>query len=161
LEDSGGIEMDKKGKEEILIAERDFDSIFSYDAGTIRSRFLTEVRDNRRIMGIRCPDCNIVYVPPRSICLKCFGNLSEFVEVGQEGVLTTYTVVYRAEPFYPVEPPFIYGIIQLEGADTGLVHFVGEVDLDKVRVGMRVKAVYKEERVGSILDIKYFKPVAD
>ncbi len=152
--------MVKDAKEEILIGERNFDSIFSYDAGAIRSRFLTEIRDNQKIMGIRCPDCNLVYVPPRSVCLKCFGNLSDFVEVGQTGTLTTYSIVYRSEPFYPVEPPFIYGIIQLDGADTGLVHLIGEVDLQKVRVGMRVKAVFKEERAGSILDIKHFKPIA-
>jgi len=151
--------MVKKAKEEILIGERNFDSIFSYDAGTIRSRFLTEIRDNQKIMGMRCPHCNLVYVPPRSVCLKCFGNLSDFVEVGQAGKLTTYSIVYRSEPFYPVEPTFVYGIIQLDGADTGLVHFINEVDLQKVRIGMRVKAVFKEERVGSILDIKYFKPI--
>jgi uncharacterized OB-fold protein len=150
--------MVKKAKEEILVGERDFDSIFSYDAGAIRSRFLTEIRDNQKIMGIRCPDCHRVYVPPRSVCLKCFANLSDFVEVAQTGTLTTYSIVYRSEPFYPVEPPFIYGIIQLDGADTGLVHLIGEVDPEKVRVGMRVKAVFKEERVGSILDIKYFRP---
>ena len=153
--------MAKDAKEEILIGERNFDSIFSYDAGAIRSRFLTEIRDNRKIVGIRCTECNRVYVPPRAVCLKCFGNLSDYVEVGQEGTLTTYSIVYRSEPFYPVEPPFVYGIIQLDGADTGLVHFINEVDLQKVRVGMRVKAVFKEERVGSILDIKYFKPIDD
>jgi uncharacterized OB-fold protein len=151
--------MAKKEKEEILIAERSFDSIFQYDAGEIRSRFLTEIRDNQKLVGIKCPDCNIVYVPPRAICLKCFGNLSDFVEVGQEGTLTTYSVVNRSEPFYPVKPPFIYGIIQLDGADTGFVHMIGEVDPKDIKVGMRVKAVYKKERVGSVLDIKYFKPI--
>lgn len=151
--------MAKKAKEEILYGERDFDSIFSYDAGAIRSRFLTELRDNKRIMGIRCPDCNRVYVPVRSICNNCFANLSEFVEVAPTGTLTTYSIVYRSEPYCPVDAPFVYGIIQLDGADTGLVHFINEVDLQKVRVGMRVRAVYKKERAGSILDIKYFKPI--
>jgi len=28
-----------------------------------------------------------------------------------------------------------------------------------LRIGMRVQAVFKEERAGSILDIKYFKPL--
>ncbi|MFH1646502.1 MAG: Zn-ribbon domain-containing OB-fold protein [Chloroflexota bacterium] len=150
--------MAKKTKEEILVGERNFDSIFNYDAGAVRSRFLTEIRDNRKLTGIRCPQCNLVYVPPRSVCLKCFANLSDFVEVGQTGTLTTYSIVYRSEPFCPVEAPFVYGIVRLDGADTGLVHFISEVDLQKVHTGMRVKAVYKEERVGSILDIKYFKP---
>lgn len=41
----------------------------------------------------------------------------------------------------------------------GLVHLLGEVDLEQLRIGMRLQAVFKEERVGSILDIKYFKPL--
>ena len=49
--------MVKKVKEEILVGVRNFDSIFSYDAGAIRSRFLTEIRDNQKIVGIKCLDC--------------------------------------------------------------------------------------------------------
>ena len=153
--------MVEKSKEEILTGERNFDSIFSYDAGATRSKFLTEIRDNARITGTRCPNCNRVYVPARSICLKCFANLSDFVEVANTGTLTTYSIVHASQPYYPSEPPFIYGVIQLDGADTGLVHLIGEVAPQEVRIGMRVRAVFKEERTGSILDIKYFKPVGD
>ena len=151
--------MARKSKEEILIAERHFDSIFSYDAGTIRSKFLTELRDNQRIMGIRCPDCNRVYVPARSTCLKCFASLTDFVPVADTGTVTTYSIVNSPQPYYPSEPPFIYGVIQLDGADTGLVHLIGEVDPQKVTIGMRVRAVFNEKRIGSIFDIKYFKPI--
>jgi uncharacterized OB-fold protein len=39
---------------------------------------------------------------------------------------------------------------------------LGEVDPEKLKVGTKVKAVFKvkKERQGSILDIKYFKPLA-
>jgi uncharacterized protein len=151
--------MEEKIKEEILIKERYFDSIFSYDAGATRSRFLTELRDHQKILGIKCPGCHQVYVPPRAVCYKCFCDMSDFVEVAPTGTLTTFSIVYRAEPFYPVEPPFIYGIVKLDGADTGMAHFINEVDLQEVSEGMRVQAVFKKERIGSILDIKYFKPL--
>jgi uncharacterized OB-fold protein len=146
--------------EEILSGVRHFDSIFTYDAGATRSKFLTELRDHRKILGIRCPQCQQVYAPPRTTCTKCFVNMTEFVELAPTGTLTTYTIVYRPQPFYPLEPPFVYGIIKLDGADTGLVHFINEVDLQKVKTGMRVQAVFKKERTGSILDIQYFKPLA-
>lgn len=149
----------RQAREEILHADRDFDSIFSYTAGTIRSRFLTEIRDNKKIVGTKCPDCNMVWAPARSICMKCFANLKEFVEVGNTGKVTTYSVINTFQKFYPLKPPFIIGIIQLDGADTGLVHFLGDVDPEDVRIGMRVQAVFSEERIGSILDIKHFKPV--
>ncbi len=151
----------KAAEEEILVAERNFDSIFSYTAGTVRSRFLTEIRDNKKIVGTKCPHCDTVWVPARSTCVKCFASLREFVEVGHTGTVTTHTLINTFREFYPLRPPFIFGIIQLDGADTGLVHLIGEVNPEKVKIGMRVKAVFKEERIGSILDIKYFKPIGD
>ncbi len=162
--------MPGKTKEEVLVGERGFDSIFSYDAGAVRSRFLTELRDNRKIVGTRCPNCNKVYVPARSTCLKCFTNLTDFVEVGTTGTLLTYTFIKTPQPYYPFGAPSngaeensnyprcIYGIIQLDGADTGFVHLIRAADRQKVRIGMRLKAVFKKERQGSVLDIEYFVP---
>ena len=131
----------------------------SYSAGAVGSRFLTGLRDKRKIMGTRCPTCNRVYVPARSICGDCFGQLDEWVEVSDKGTLLTYTVVHQSNPVQPAELPIIYGIIQLDGADTGLVHMLGEVDHEQLRIGMRVQAVFGEERQASILDIRYFRPL--
>ena len=131
----------------------------SYSAGAVGSRFLIELRDKKRIMGTRCPACNRVYVPARSICKDCFGQLDEWVEVSDKGTVLTYSIEYEPKPIQPVDPPIIYGIIQLDGADTGLVHMLGEVDPEQLRVGMRVQAVFSDERVASITDIKYFKPL--
>jgi uncharacterized OB-fold protein len=149
----------RKG-EEVLISERNFDSIFSYTAGRTRSKFLTELRDHKKIIGSRCPNCGLVWVPPRATCVKCFASLNEFPEVGKTGVLKTYSSVNNFQPFYPAKPPFIIGVIQLDGADNGLVHLLGEVETKDLKTGLRVEAVFKEERTGSILDIKYFKPTA-
>lgn len=133
----------------------------TYSAGAVGSRFLIELRDNKRIMGTRCPKCNLVYVPARSVCRDCFGQLSEWVEVSQQGTLLTHAVARQPTLVQPVTPPITYGIIQLDGADTGFVHMLGEVDPQQLKVGMRVKAVFKtkKQRVASILDIKYFKPL--
>ncbi len=131
-----------------------------YSAGAVGSRFLIEIRDKKRITGTRCPTCNRVYVPARSICKDCFGQLDEWVEVSDKGTVLTYTVCNQPNPVQPVETPLVYGIIQLDGADTGLVHMLGEVNPEQLRIGMRVQAVFKEQREASILDIKYFKPLA-
>jgi uncharacterized OB-fold protein len=132
----------------------------TYSAGAVGSRFLIELRDNKRIMGIRCPTCNRVYVPARSACKDCFAQLNEWVEVSNKGTLLTYTVCHQPNRVQPAEPPLVYGIIQLDGADTGFVHMMGEVEPEQLRIGMRVQAVFKEKREASILDIKYFKPLA-
>ncbi len=151
--------MTNQPKEEILIAERDFDTIFSYDAGATRSKFLIALRDEQKILGTRCPTCHKVYVPAQTTCLTCFSNMSEFVEVGNEGTLVTYTTVNVSQPYYPAAAPFVYGIIKLDKADTGLVHLIGGIAPEKIQVGMRLKAVFSEQRTGHIKDIQYFKPV--
>jgi hypothetical protein len=132
----------------------------NYSAGAVGSRFLIELRDNKRIMGIRCPTCNRVYVPARSVCKDCFAQLNEWVEVSDKGTLLTYTVCQQPNRVQPMATPIVYGVIQLDGADTGFVHMLGEVDPEQLRIGMRVQAVFKEKREASILDIKYFKPLA-
>ena len=131
----------------------------TYTAGATGSRFLIELRDNKKIMGTRCITCDLVYVPARSVCKHCFAPLDKWVEVRDRGTLQTYTVAGQANGVQPVDPPIIYGIIQLDGASTGLVHMLSEVDFEKLVVGMRVRAVFREKRVGSILDIKSFAPL--
>ena len=145
-------------REEFFVDPGKMEIPYLYHAGALGSRFLIELRDNKSIMGVRCPVCNRVYVPPKSTCIRCFSKLDEWVEVSNKGTLTTYAVVYQPEPLHPVEPPFIYGIVQLDGADTGIVHFI-EADIEKVRVGMRVQAAFKDSGEGRITDIRCFRPL--
>lgn len=127
--------------------------------GAFLSHFFSELRDNKRILGVRCPACGIVYMPPRSTCGRCFSQLSEWVELKDEGTVESFTVVHKPLPIYPRPTPLIYALIKLDGADTPFVHLLGEVEPDGVTFGMRVKAVFEERRSGGILDIKYFKPI--
>jgi len=130
-----------------------------HSAGAVGSRFLIGLRDRKKIMGTRCSGCNRVYVPARSICGDCYQQLTDWVQVSDKGTVLTYSVRHEDNGVQPVETPVVYGIVQLDGADTGFVHMMGEVELEELRIGMRVKAVFREERTASILDIKYFKPL--
>lgn len=133
---------------------------YTWAAGEIASKFLISLRDEKRIYGIRCPNCRMVFVPPKKLCHRCFVPMEEWVEVSDEGVLDSFTIVHYSEPaIHPTEAPFAYGIIRLKGADTGIVHLIGEANLLQLEEGMKVKAVFKEKREGNYLDIKYFKPV--
>lgn len=133
---------------------------YTWAAGEVASKFLIGLRDERKIYGLRCSKCGTVFVPPKKLCTRCFIPMSEWKEVSDEGVLETFTIVHYGEPsIHPVKPPFAYGIIRLGGADTGLVHLIGEADLPSLKEGMKMKAVFREERRGSYLDIKYFKPI--
>ena len=143
---------------EKMVLEGKVDLPFSYSAGRTASRFFTELRDKRRIMGKRCQKCNRVIVPAQLFCKKCFTETEEWVEVGPEGILITFTVVYRKENHHPKEAPLAYGIVQLDGADTSLVHLLAETDVAQLKAGIRVRAVFSKKRIGHILDIKHFEP---
>lgn len=144
---------------ERMVLQGKIDLPFSYSAGKTASRFFVELRDRQRIMGKRCPQCQKVIVPPQLFCKECFVETDEWVEVGPEGTLVTFTVVYHRENHHPKEAPLAYGIIKLDGADTSIVHFLSETEVTKLEHGMRVRAVFSEERKGHILDIECFRPV--
>jgi uncharacterized OB-fold protein len=148
-----------KDMEALISNERPRIWRYTYAAGPVRSRFLSELRDHKRIMGVKCHSCSRVYVPAKPTCPVCLSELHDWVKVGNSGTILTYTVVAQPFPNHTMATPFMYGIIQLDGADTGLTHFLGEVDPEGLKIGMRVEAVFQEAREGSILDIKYFKPL--
>lgn len=133
-----------------------------YTAGIAGERFLREVKDNARIVGTRCNECDLTYVPATMFCERCFAELDEWVEVPSRGTVFTYTVLHRDLDDEPLESPQVLAYVRLDDSDGGLVHFLGEVDPAAVFIGMPVQAVYKEagERKGSVLDISYFRPLS-
>jgi len=132
---------------------------YQWWVGETGSHFFVTLRDDKKLLGTYCPKCDLVFIPPRKACGRCFSQDMEWRELGQEGTLVTYTIPRENEALRPLDIPYAYGIIKLDGADTGLTHLLAEFDEDKLKSGMRVKAVFKEDRQGNILDIHYFKPV--
>jgi uncharacterized OB-fold protein len=137
---------------------------YQWALGPTNSRFFDAFQE-KRIMGTRCAQCERVLVPARSFCSRCFLDVNEWVQVMDEGTLRTWVLINFPYADQPKEPPYIIGVIDLEGADTSFTHFVGGLDsyeiddLQKtVRIGMRVKALWSEKREGNIFDIAYFKP---
>ena len=132
---------------------------YTYFVGRTATRFYAELRDHKKIWGISCERCQVTYMPPRNTCPRCFSRIEGWKEVGPEGVLETWTVTEYPLKVHPVKEPILYGIIRLDGADTGLVHRMGEVTPEGLKTGMRVTPVFREKREGNILDIQYFWPV--
>lgn len=136
---------------------------FEYALGENATRFFQELKDHGRIMGVRCPACRRVYLPPRPVCGICFEPTNEWVQVSDEGVLVGATVIRLpfVDPMTGKQRPVPYGmgIIRLDGAATGIFHFVDEIDETKLRVGRRVKANIRPEREGNQQDIISFRLV--
>jgi len=133
---------------------------YTWSVGEVGTRFFVELRDHQKIFGTRCPACKKVLVPARKLCGQCFRQTDEWVEVGNQGIVQSFTVVRYPSAVQPLKPPFGYGIIRLDGADTGMAHLLSGSDPAKWRIGMRAQAVFKEKRTGNILDIVYFQPIS-
>jgi uncharacterized OB-fold protein len=139
---------------------------YEWSIGLYGSRFFQEIMQNRRFIGIKCNGCGKVFVPPRRVCGPCFRELSELAPLSDTGVITAFSVVNY--PF--IDPntglqrpiPYTYGYIQLDGADNIFSHIINETDLSRIRVGMKVRAVFKEKDAmeGNIQDIRHFEIVS-
>ncbi len=133
---------------------------YQYFAGLTGSRFLISLRDQKKIKGLKCNKCNKIFVPPRSTCEICFEEISgNWVDLKNSGTVTGFTIIRYEEPHQPVKPPYILALIKLDGADTPLTHIVKGVPLSKMKVGMKVKAMFAKKSTSSIMDIDHFRPV--
>ena len=134
---------------------------YSWWAGDTASKFFISLRDDKKIIATRCSKCRKVFIPPRKVCPTCFKENAEWVDVSDEGRLVSFSVARRQLASIPKDKkvPVIWGLIKLDGADTAMLHYLGEVNPGEVVIGMRVKSVFAESRTGGIRDISHFKPV--
>jgi hypothetical protein len=130
-----------------------------YTAGLGGERFLRALKDEGRIMGSRCPHCEVTYVPGRAFCERCLRPIGEWTDVGLVGDVQTFTLLFENVDGSRRADPAAVGFVAL--GDGGIVHYLGDVKPEDVYIGMPVEAVLRPpaERDGSILDIAYFRPV--
>jgi uncharacterized OB-fold protein len=136
---------------------------YRYFAGETASRFFAELRE-RRIVGRRCPKCERVLVPARAYCDQCFVDTTDWVTVGNEGVVETFTILTASFPGMP-EPPLAIAYVTLVGAATALLSFVDGLDLAdiegtaKTLLGQpRVEVVFADEPHGRMTDFHFRLP---
>lgn len=101
-----------------------------------------------RIIGHKCPDCGKVYTPPRGFCpLDVVETTSDHeVDVQDKGTLTAFTIVTPVQYYGQKErEAYVQASILLDGADTPIGQARIDLPHDKIRAGMRVKAVWKAE----------------
>ena len=80
--------------------------------------------------------------------------LTEMVEVGQTGEVTTWTWVQDPRDQSPWDSPHALAMILLDGADTPFLHAVLVEDAAHMKTGMRVSIKWKQETEGHIQDIE-------
>ena len=141
---------------EPLSAPLDLQFDYTRSVGPIIGRFLGALRE-RRVVGVRGSDGR-VHVPPVEYDPATADQLSEFVEVAAGGTVRTWSWVSAPGPEHPLAEPFAFALIQLDGADTSILHAVSVPDAASISTGMRVRIRWAEKPGGSIHDIACFEP---
>jgi uncharacterized protein len=135
---------------------------YLYAASPEESAFYRGLNEGR-ILGQRCPTCQKVYVPPRSACPADGTPTAEEVELSQTGTITTFCIVNVPFLGQKITPPYVSAYVLLDGADIAVLHLILGVPAEEVRMGMRVRAVWKprEEWTYSLENIDHFEPTGD
>lgn len=108
-----------------------------------------------RLEGTRGSDGR-VYFPPAEFDPLTGERLSQWVELADTGSVTTWTWQAEPEQGQPLDRPFAWALITLDGADVPILHAVDAGDIGKIATGSRVKVRWTEDRTGGINDIACF-----
>lgn len=141
---------------DVLSAPHILEYPYTRSVGDVIGRFLTGLKD-RRIEGIRARDGSVL-VPPTEYDPVTSEPLSEFVEVKAAGVVVTWAWVYAPRRNHPLQRPFAWALVRLDGADTSILHAVDAGDENRMATGMRVRVRWRAETEGEIQDIECFEP---
>jgi len=111
--------------------------------------------NEEKIMGSKCKKCGALALPPRPICVSCFGSEMEWVQFKGTGKLAAFTSIVVAPPYMAKEGfgrnnPYVVGVVELaEGVKT-VARIVG-FDAKKpelIKVGTPLKAEFIEKGEG-------------
>jgi uncharacterized OB-fold protein len=146
------------GEPDVLTAPNTIEYPFSRTTGPVIGAFFTSLREGF-VVGVRGTDGRVI-VPPQEYDPVTADDLTEIVEVGDAGEVTTWAWVTEPSLDQPLDRPFAWALIKLDGADTALLHAVDAPGMDAMRTGMRVRARWRDaaEREGHINDIVCFEP---
>ncbi len=140
-----------------------FTAGFNWSTGFLMQRFIEELA-NRKILGVKCPDCGYTYVPPRSRCGKCYAKIEEgnLITLSGKGTLVGYTTAYVELDgngnFGDLKEPGIIGAIRLENADSTIFMPLEGIKPQDAYEGLKVEVQWREETKGELADIRSFKP---
>lgn len=136
-----------------LTAPHQLSYTYKRSLGPVLSRFFTALRD-RKILGTRRADGSVL-VPAREYDPDTAASLEELVEVSDQGTVTSWAWVARPRSAQPLDHPFAYALVKLDGADTPLLHVVDAGSEERMSTGMRVRARWADQTMGTMTDLVF------
>jgi len=126
--------------------------------GPVIGGFALALRD-RRIVGVRTRGGDVLVPPTEHDPRTGESVVDGFVDVGPAGEVVTWTWVGEPTVRHPLDRPFAFALIRLDGASTALAHAVDAGSIDAMRTGMRVEPRWRAgEPTGRITDLECFVP---
>ena len=99
---------------------------------------------SKRILGNRSPVDGAVFVPPRGVDPRNGVVADEMVDLVDTGHVGSFCITHLPIPGRKDLPvPYVSAWIHLDGADIGFLGLVAGCAAADVRIGMRVRAVWK------------------
>lgn len=118
---------------------------YTYTPGRALSRYLRAIAE-KRILGERCDVTGQVFVPPRGVSPLAGAPTSEVVELADTGYVESFNITRVPIERRPdLKPPYCSAWIVLDGASVGCLGLVINIAPEEVRIGMRVRAVWKPD----------------
>jgi uncharacterized protein len=140
----------------VLSAPYTLQYTYQRSTGPVIGRFLGGLKAGR-LTGVKTAGGKVL-VPPLEYDPETGEATGDEVEVGPGGVVTTWSWVVQPRRFQPLDRPFAWALIKLDGADTAMLHAVDAGTPEAMKTGMRVTVRWRAERTGSIRDIECFVP---
>ena len=132
---------------------------YTRSTGPVLGRFFTGLRDGV-VVGGRTASGQVL-VPPPEYDPDTHEQVTEFVELSPTGTVTSWAWCPEPVAGQPLDRPFAWVQVKLDGADGTLLHALDIESPDDVETGMRVRVRWAEERTGVITDIQCFETVPE
>ena len=143
--------------EQVLSAPHVMEFPYTRSTGPVVGAFLTGLRD-QKVLGYKASDGRVISPPPEyDPANNAPVEADKLVEVGPEGVVTSWSWNPVPRNGNPFDRPFAWALVKLDGADSSILHAL-DADRDSISTGMRVKVRWAAERTGFIHDIACFEP---
>jgi uncharacterized OB-fold protein len=130
-----------------------FEYSYRRSVGPVLERFLTGLREGR-FWGLRLPSGRVLSPPSEVDPDTGEASGDDWVEVGPLGTVVTWTWEPAPRPGQPLDRPFAWVLVRLDGADTAILH---ALDAARPRTGLRVRPRWGPERSGRIQDLLCFE----
>lgn len=141
-----------------LVSPFTLEYTYKRSTGPVIGRFLAGLRDGK-LLGVRTLSGDVLVPPTEYEPTTGASVTEEFVEVGPEGTVSTWTWISTPGPKDPLNVPFAWAMVHLDGASTPMLHVVLSAE-DTLKTGVRVRARWAEVRSGHIRDLAGFEVIA-